>query len=174
MAKDNKLLWVAGISALLIGGGLFFYFRSKKQNEITDEGNVEPTDTTKSGGTSTTHTKSTKPKTGASTTPTHTTTPTNSYKGFTNGGLVYLKMDKSSIYSYPEFKGDYIIGSISKDKMLDKPFAKYISNTGKGFLKVETIAYEPTPLPNQRIASGLQVKKTIAYVPESFVSPKPY
>ena len=94
--------------------------------------------------------------------------------GYKSGSLIYLKEDSSSIYSFPEFKGDYIIGSVDKTLTLDRPFAKYISNTGKGFLKVETIAFNPKCPPNARCMPVFQAMKKIAYVPEKFVSNKPY
>ncbi len=103
-----------------------------------------------------------------------TSTKTSSSSGFKVGSLVYLKTDNSSIYSFPDFKGDYIIGSVDKSITLDRPFAKYISNTGKGFLKVETIAFSPKCKPNERCMNVFQANKRIAYVPEGFVSNKPY
>jgi len=94
--------------------------------------------------------------------------------GFKVGNPVYLKTDNVSIYSLPEFKGDYIIGSVSKLKLLDKPFAKYISNTGKGFLYVETAVFTPLCPPNAKCTGSLQVIKKKVYVPEKLVSNKPF
>lgn len=102
------------------------------------------------------------------------TTKTTPSSGFKSGSLVYLKTDKSSIYSFPEFKGDFIIGSVDKKLTLDRPFAKYISNTGKGFLKIETIAFNPRCKPNERCINLFQPIKKIAYVPETSVSNKPF
>ena len=102
-----------------------------------------------------------------------TSTKTTS-SGYKSGSLIYLKEDNSSIYSFPDFKGDYIIGSVDKKLTLDRPFAKYISNTGKGFLKVETIAFNPKCPPNARCMPVFQAMKKIAYVPERFVSNKPF
>jgi uncharacterized protein YxeA len=103
-----------------------------------------------------------------------TTSKTSTSSGFKSGSLVYLKSDNSSIYSFPEFRGDYIIGSVDKTLTLDRPFAKYISNTGKGFLKVETIAFNPKCPPNAKCMPLFQAIKKTAYVPEKFVSNKPY
>lgn len=105
-----------------------------------------------------------------------TTTKAPVSSGYKSGSLVYLKsgIDNSSIYSFPEFKGDFVIGSVDKKLTLDRPFAKYISNTGKGFLKVETIAFNPRCKPNERCIKLFQPIKKIAYVPETFVSNKPF
>jgi hypothetical protein len=102
------------------------------------------------------------------------TTSKDEVKGFSKGNLVYLKRDNASIYSYPEFKGNFVIGSVSKDRLLDKPFAKFIEKAGNGFIKIETIAYSPLCPPNAKCTNQLQAIKRIAYITEQFVSNKPF
>lgn len=173
MATNKKLIWIGIGSALLIGGGMFWWWKNKKSTTNTDT--LDNSDSSKK-----IDDKSIAPSNNAPVakdltyTASKVTVKTNDAKGFSNGSLVYLKPDNASIYSYPEFKGDYIIGSVSKVQLLDKPFAKFIENTGKGFIKIETIAFTPKCPPNARCTNQLQPKKEVAYISEQFVSNKPY
>jgi hypothetical protein len=173
MATNKKLIWIGIGSALLIGGGIFWWWKNKNASTTNDA--LDKSDSSKK-----TDDKSIAPSNNAPVakdltyTAPKVTVKTNDAKGFSNGSLVYLKPDNASIYSYPEFKGDYIIGSVSKVQLLDKPFAKFIENTGKGFIKIETIAFTPKCPPNARCTNQLQPKKEVAYISEQFVSNKPY
>jgi hypothetical protein len=88
---------------------------------------------------------------------------------------MYLKgLDKTTIWSYPEFKGEYILGEISKSWLLDKPFGKFISDTGTGWIKFETVAFVPKCPPNARCTGKPELKKVTAYIKKEYVSRTPY
>jgi hypothetical protein len=92
--------------------------------------------------------------------------------------LMFLKgVDDTTIYSYPEFKGEYLLGSIAKSWLLDRAFGKFISDTGTGWIKFETIAFAPKLVcpPNARCAATKpEAKRVTAYIKKEFVSNKPY
>lgn len=159
--KNKTLLWVGIGSALLIGGGLFWYFKNKqsttsetKEEDKGLEKKSETTETEKS-----TEPKKSEPKAEA---------PKKS-------NLMFLKgVDNTTIYSYPEFKGQYVLGTIDKSWLLDKAFGKAISDTGTGWIKFETIAFVPQCPPNARCSNQPQAKKVTAYIKKEFVSDKPF
>ena len=88
--------------------------------------------------------------------------------------LMYLRGEKTQIWSYPEFKGEYILGDISKSWLLDKPFGKFISDTGTGWIKFETVSFVPKCPINARCTGQAEPKKVTAYIKKEFVSSKPY
>lgn len=173
MATNKKLIWIGIGSALLIGGGIFWWWKNK--NASTTNDNSDSSDASKKMDDKSLQPSNYTPiaKDISYSTP-KVTVKNNDYKGFSGGSLVYLKFDNASIYSYPEFKGDYIIGSVSKVQLLDKPFAKFIEKASNGFIKIETIAYTPKCPPNARCTNQLQPNKVTAYINEQFVSNKPY
>ena len=88
--------------------------------------------------------------------------------------LMYLRGEKTQIWSYPEFKGEYILGDISKSWLLDKPFGKFISDTGTGWIKFETVSFVPKCPINAKCTGKPELKKVTAYIKNTFVSSKPY
>lgn len=173
MATNKKLIWIGIGSALLIGGGMFWWWKNK--NSSTTNDTLDNSDASKKIDDKSKEPSSYTPVAkDLSYTPPKVTVKNNNTKGFSGGSLVYLKPDNASIYSYPEFKGDYIIGNVNKSQLLDKPFAKFIEKAANGFVKIETIAYTPKCPPNARCTNLLQPIKTTAYISEQFVSNKPY
>jgi len=89
-----------------------------------------------------------------------------------SGSPMYLKVDNTSIFTYPQFKGDYLLGNLSKSWLLDKPFGKFIADTGNGFIKFETIGYSKPCAANEKCQPFAD--KKIAYISKTVVSNKPY
>ena len=163
---NNKAIWIGLASAVIIGGGIYLWYKSKKDKEA-EEVSSDESDTEKQG------TETTQP----------TTTPKKGkvskgvskgayYRGFNKGSLVYLKTDRSSIYSSPEFKGENIISDVSKSLLSGRPFAKFLDKADNKFIKVETIMFVRKCPPNARCITSLIPIKEIAYIPEGFVSNK--
>jgi hypothetical protein len=176
MANNKKLIWIGIGSALLIGGGMFWWWKNKNSATNTDTSD-NSNDTKKTDEKSEPIASNPIIIKDKSVTPTGNNpkpTPKDEVKGFSNGKLVYLNKDNASLYSFPEFKGEFIIGDVSKVKLLDKPFAKFIQTAANGFIKVETIAFTPLCPPNARCTGQLQPIKRIAYISKQFVSDKPY
>lgn len=163
---NKKTLLIGLATAVIIGGGIYLWYRSKKSTE-TEEGSSQD-ETSEKGADQITQPTNT-PKKDKKTSVSKGTT----YRGFKKGSLVYLKSNDSSIYSYPEFKGDNIIGNVTKGLLGNKPFAKFLDKADNKFIKVETIAFIRRCPPNARCAASLVPIKEIAYVPESFISNKP-
>jgi hypothetical protein len=235
--KSNKtLLWVGIGSALLIGGGLFWWFRKsakdkeaaatalakeaedkatqEKEKEIVKKEKVEDNTPTlpstpfknktegdafrvwmssahpefrykndilgKSGEYNNSFMKEAyRQYEGEYSTYLKTPTKDIDKTGFAStlsvNSLMFLKgLDKTQIYSYPEFKGEYILGDISKSWLLDKPFGKFISDTGTGWIKFETNAFVPKCPINSRCTGKPELKKVTAYISKTLVSNKPY
>jgi hypothetical protein len=225
--KSNKtLLWVGIGSALLIGGGLFWWFKNRPKTDEKDDTEKEPVkDEDKSKQEEAvikTETNSTAPS--LPSTPFKNKAEGNAFRAWmsvnhsdfrykgdvldksgdydnsfmrvaydkygkeydsknktttTNSAavnsLMFLKgVDKTTIYSYPEFKGEYILGDISKSWLLDRAFGKFISDTGTGWIKFETIAFVPKCPINARCTGQAEPKKVTAYIKKEFVSSKPY
>jgi peptidoglycan hydrolase-like protein with peptidoglycan-binding domain len=207
----NKTLLLVGLgSSLLIGGGLFWYYRNrKKANDAKMEDdykyqteNINPEFNTLPSS------SSTKPSSTWSKSETLAFQKWHNNKGYTpklvedgiygsktdaafkkygqayksgstqkttetkKSNLLYLKGDSTSIYKFPEFKGEYIIGTVNKSFFLDKPFGKAVSETGTGWIKFETFAFLPKCAPNVRCTTV--VKKETAYIRKEFTSDKPF
>lgn len=213
--KNKTLLWVGLGSAVLIGGGLAWYFSNrKKQNaKMADDykvqtDNINPDFDTLPSSSTSSSSSSLKPS-GFGRAETLAFQKYANSKGWTprlvedsiwgsktqaawnklgeeyrkgaketqstetkKSNLLYLKGNSASIYKFPEFKGEYILGSVDKSFFLDKPFGKAISDTGTGWIKFETFAYLPKCAPNVRCTQV--VKKEIAYIKKEFVSDKPF
>jgi LPXTG-motif cell wall-anchored protein len=227
--KSNKtLLWVGIGSALLIGGGLFWWFRKsakdkeaaatkeaedkatqEKEKEIVKKEKVEDNTPTlpstpfknktegdafrvwmssahpefrykndilgKSGEYNNSFMKEAYSKYGEEYS-TYLKTPTKDLTGsaLSVNSLMYLRGDKTQIWSYPEFKGEYILGDISKSWLKDKPFGKFISDTGTGWIKFQTFGFVPKCAINARCSGLPELKNVTAYIKNTFVSSKPY
>jgi len=52
------------------------------------------------------------------------------------GDAVYLKSSNGSIYSYPQVKSDYVVGSIKKTDILDRAIGTFDSEATNGFVKL--------------------------------------
>ncbi len=213
--KNKTLLWVGIGSAILIGGGLAWYFSNRKKQtaKMAEDYKAQTstdteTDTSTSTSTSTSSSSSSKPS-GFGRTETLAFQKYANSKGYTprlaedgiwgsktqaawnklgeeyrkgaktsqatetkKSNLIYLKGDGTSIYKFPEFKGEFILGRIDKSFFLDKPFGKAISDLGNGWIKFETFAYLPKCAPNERCTQV--VKKETAYIRKEFVSDKPF
>ena len=68
---------------------------------------------------------------------------TGSTSGFSAGAFVYLKPSVTNVYTYPAFDSTYILGSIEKSIVLDKPIGIYVSSATNGFSKIRLIGYKP-------------------------------
>lgn len=100
-----------------------------------------------------------------------TTTTTPDPKTWKNGELVYIKGDKTGIFSYPN--SGYLIGQVKKSIFLDKPLGKYIKAGPAGYHQIAVVGYEPY---NKETLQWepMKVKVETVYVSDYGIQKTPY
>jgi hypothetical protein len=66
---------------------------------------------------------------------------TSATTGFKKGDKVYVKSSSLTVYSYPEIKSQWILGTIPKSVVKDLPFGTWDSSANSNFDKVLITAY---------------------------------
>jgi hypothetical protein len=61
--------------------------------------------------------------------------------GFSRGNKVYLKGSSAGIYSFPEAKGQWIVGNVTKSILGTNPFGTWVGKANSSFDKVLVVGY---------------------------------
>lgn len=170
--KNKGLIAIGAISAILVGAGLYFWNKSKKESEASNEPAVEPKiDEPKKESTTVKPKDVTSSNTGV-VTPKPPARPFET--GFKAGDKIYLLGASSMAYSYPENKGQYVLGEIRKDIALDRPIGTFVSYAGTGFIKFKPVGWMAYDTATKKYSKAVSGAGKTAYINKSAASQKPY